>query len=159
MKYGFFLTKANNSNSYMSHSRSSLMALLPLYRDNESENSCARVRKLQPAHPIIPYNMSEVCLSRLFIRREQRSKPQCHNDNPFFPRPALLTSAGPSHDDLLAWSGVRRISWQYEWQQGSWSGVAGYRLRQPPLRGILVSLRFPLPLPASRARGGQDGAR
>lgn len=73
--------------------------------------------------------------------------------------PSLLTSPWTSHDDLLAWSRVRRLSWQYERQQGGRRWVTGYRLWQPPSRGVLVSLRFPLPLPASRARGGQDGAR
>lgn len=65
---------------------------------------------------------------------------------------SFLTGAWTSHDDLLAWSRVRRLRWQYEWQQGSRRWVTGYRLRKWPSGGILVSLRFPVPLSSSGTR-------
>lgn len=69
---------------------------------------------------------------------------------------SFLTSPWASHDDLLAWSRVRRLGWQYKRQQGGRCGMTGYWLWQRPPRSLLVSLRFSLPLPASRSRGGQD---
>lgn len=63
---------------------------------------------------------------------------------------AFLTCPWTSHDDLLAWSRVRRLSWQYERQQGGRRWVTGYRLRKWPSGGVLVPLRFPVPLSSSR---------
>lgn len=71
------------------------------------------------------------------------------------PCPSLLTGPWASHDDLLAGGRVRGLRWQYEGQQGCRCGMTGYRLWQRPPRGVLVSLGFPLPLPASRTRRGQ----